>query len=162
MFWITYAICSTSKFPCTMIMISNFKTSFASLFSIFFYKYNRFLHFHMISAALLLITLCFFFLILVISIAWSFNDFFMINATVAVYWKYFFSILTYTHVKFEQLHKYIQKRNKIYKKWYTQKQSLHIKLFVISRKQKKKKQKRDVSSKSIESFIIVVVMSCRD
>ena len=50
----------------------------------------------------------------------------------------FFSIHTYTHVQFEQLHKYIQNRNKIYKKWYTQKQSLDIKLFGISRKQKKK------------------------
>ena len=62
----------------------------------------------------------------------------------------FFSIYTYTHVQFEQLHKYIQKRNKIYKKWYTQKQSLDIKLFGISRKQtkkkNKKKQKGDVSS----------------
>ena len=82
---------------------------------------------------------------------------------------FFFSVHTYTHVQFEQLHKYIQKRNKIYKKWYTQKQSLDIKLFGISRIQKiiiiikkRKKQKGDVSSKSIESFIIVVAMSCRD
>ena len=51
----------------------------------------------------------------------------------------FFSIHTYTHVQFEQLHKYIQKRNKIYKNWYTQKQSLDIKLFGMSRKQKKNK-----------------------
>ena len=69
-------------------------------------------------------------------------------------------------MQFEQLHKYIQKRNKIYKKWYTQKQPLDIKLFGISRKQmknrNKKKQKGDVSSSSIESFIIEVVMSCRD
>ena len=49
----------------------------------------------------------------------------------------FFSIHTYTHVQFEQLHKYIQKRNKIYKKWYTQKQSLDIKLFGIFRNKKK-------------------------
>ena len=48
--------------------------------------------------------------------------------------KNFFSYLTYTHVQFEQLHKYIQKRNKIYEKWYTQKQFLDIKLFGISRK----------------------------
>ena len=47
---------------------------------------------------------------------------------------FFFSIHTYTHAQFEQLHKYIQKRNKIYKKWYTQKQSLDIKLFGIFRK----------------------------
>ena len=63
--------------------------------------------------------------------------------------KFFFSIHTYTHVQFEQLHKYIQKRNKI-KKWYTQKRSLDIKLLGISRKQKKlknkNKQKGDVSS----------------
>ena len=67
-----------------------------------------------------------------------------------VFFFFFFSIHTYTHVQFEQLHKYIQKRNKIYKKWYTQKQSLDIKLFGISRKQtkkkKKNKQKGDVSS----------------
>ena len=45
----------------------------------------------------------------------------------------------------------------------TQKQSLDIKLFGISRKQKKnKKQKGNVSSKRIESFIIEVIMSCRD
>ena len=77
----------------------------------------------------------------------------------------FFSIHTYTQVQFEKLHKYIKKRNKIYKKWYTEKQSLDIKLFGISRKQKKvskKKQKRDVSSKRIDSFIIVVVMTCRE
>ena len=62
----------------------------------------------------------------------------------------FFSIHTYTHVQFEQLHKYIQNRNKIYKKWYTQKQSLDIKLFGISRKQKKinkKKQKGMLAQK---------------
>ena len=36
-------------------------------------------------------------------------------------------------------------------------------MFDISRKQKyKQKQKEDVSSKSIESFIIAVVTSCRD
>ena len=64
---------------------------------------------------------------------------------------HFFSIHTYTHVQFEQLQKYIQKRNKICKRWFTQKQSLDIKLFGISRKQTKKKksenkQKGDVSS----------------
>ena len=32
-----------------------------------------------------------------------------------------FSIHAYTHVQFEQLVKYIQNRNKIYKKWFTQK-----------------------------------------
>ena len=48
---------------------------------------------------------------------------------------FIFSINTYTHIQFEQLHKYIQKRNKIYKKWYTQKQSPDIiKLFGIYRK----------------------------
>ena len=48
---------------------------------------------------------------------------------------------------------------------HTQKQSLDIKLFGISWKQKKvrkKKQKGDVSSKRIESFTNVVVMTCRD
>ena len=70
---------------------------------------------------------------------------------------FFFSIHTYTHVQFEQLHKYIQNRNKIYKKWYTQKQSLDIKLFGISRKQKKinkKKQKGDVSSKVLSHLLL--------
>ena len=42
---------------------------------------------------------------------------------------FFIPIYTYTHVQFKQLHKYIQKRNKIYRKWYTQKQALGIKLF---------------------------------
>ena len=32
---------------------------------------------------------------------------------------FFFSIHTYTHLQFEQLHKYTQNRHKIYKKWYT-------------------------------------------
>ena len=54
---------------------------------------------------------------------------------------FFFSIHTYTHVQFKQLHKYIQKRNKTYKKWYTQKQSLDIKLFCISRKQQQQTKK---------------------
>ena len=76
-------------------------------------------------------------------------------------------VRTYTNVQFEQLHKYMQKRNKIYKTWYTHKQSVDIKLFGISRTQNdnnnnKKKQKGDVNSKSIDSFIIVVVMICRD
>ena len=85
-----------------------------------------------------------------------------IFADLTIFVMFFFSIHT---VQFEQLHKYIKKRNKIYKKWYTQKQSLDIKLFGISRKQKKvrkKKQKGDVSSKRIESFTIVAVMTCRD
>ena len=47
----------------------------------------------------------------------------------------FFSIHTYTYVQFEQLQKYIQNGNKIYKNWYTQKESLDTKLFGISRKQ---------------------------
>ena len=49
----------------------------------------------------------------------------------------FFSTQTYIHVQFEELHKIIQKRNEIYKKWYTQKQSLDVKMFGISRKQTK-------------------------
>ena len=48
----------------------------------------------------------------------------------------FFSIHTYTYVQFEELHKYIQKMNRIYIKRYTQKQSLDIKLFGISREKK--------------------------
>ena len=47
----------------------------------------------------------------------------------------FFSIHMYTHVQFEQLHKYIQNKNIMYKKWYTQKQSIDLKLTGISRKQ---------------------------
>ena len=65
---------------------------------------------------------------------------FSIAENSADFFFFFFSIHTYiqayTHVQFEQLHKYIQKRSKIYKKWYIQKQSLDIKLFGISRKQK--------------------------
>ena len=52
--------------------------------------------------------------------------------------KHFFSIYTYTRVQFGQLHKYIQNRNKIYKKRYTQKQSINIKFLGISRKQQNK------------------------
>ena len=55
--------------------------------------------------------------------------------TTGLIYRIFFSIHTYTHVQFEQLHKYIQKRNKIYKKSYIQKQFLDINLFGISRKQ---------------------------
>ena len=62
----------------------------------------------------------------------------------------FFSFQTYTHVQFEQLHKYIQKRNKIYKKWYTQKQSLDIKLFGISKKQQRNKQTNKQKTQSIK------------
>ena len=49
---------STSMFSCIMIMIFNFSIflSFKYLFSRFFYKYNRFLHFHMIPATLWLVT----------------------------------------------------------------------------------------------------------
>ena len=35
-------------------------------------------------------------------------------------------IHTYRHLQFEQLHKYTQNRNKIYKKWYTQKQTQNL------------------------------------
>ena len=41
-----------------------------------------------------------------------------------VFFLNYFSIHTYTHVQFQQLHN----RNKIYKKWYTQEQSLDIKI----------------------------------
>ena len=52
---ITYAMRSTSIFLCIVTMISNFTIflSFKYLFSDVFYKYN--MHFHMISATLLLI-----------------------------------------------------------------------------------------------------------
>ena len=52
--------------------------------------------------------------------------------------EFFFSIQTYIHVQFEQLHKNKEKINEIYKKWYIQKQSLNTKLFSISRKQTNK------------------------
>ena len=48
---------------------------------------------------------------------------------------FFFSIYTYTHVHFDQLHENIQNKNKIYKNWNIQKQSLDIKLLGISKKQ---------------------------
>ena len=71
----------------------------------------------------------------------------------------FFSIHTYTNVKFEQLHKYIQKRNKIYKKWYTQKQYLDIKLFGISRKQTKtrkiKRNKKRMLAHKVLSHLLL-------
>ena len=68
-------------------------------------------------------------------------DIFSLNFPI-VHFTCFFSIHTYIHVQFGQFHEYIQKRNKIYKKWHTQKQSLDIKLFGISRKQTKKEAKR--------------------
>ena len=44
-----------------------------------------------------------------------------------------------------------------------QKKTIYIYIYIYIYKIKnKKKQKGDVSSKNIESFIIVVVMSCRD
>ena len=77
----------------------------------------------------------------------------------------FFFLLIHIHMY--SLNNYINTYKKGIKsiKSGTQKQSLDIKLFGISRKQKKvrkKKQKGDVSSKRIESFTIVVVMTCRD
>ena len=41
---------------------------------------------------------------------------------------HFFSIHRYTHMQFEKLLKYIQQRNKIYKKWYTKKTISRYKL----------------------------------
>ena len=57
----------TAPPTCIMKVVSDFYNESG------LYKYNKFLHFHMISAALLLITL-FFFLKLIISIACSLND----------------------------------------------------------------------------------------
>ena len=59
---------STSIFPCTTTMISNF-FMFQIFIFIFFYKYNRFLHFYIIPAALWLINSFFLFLKLIIFIA---------------------------------------------------------------------------------------------
>ena len=53
-------MCSTSIFSCITIMISNFIIFFClsnNYCQTFLYKYNRVLHFHMVSAALLLIIL---------------------------------------------------------------------------------------------------------
>ena len=54
---------STSIFTCIMTMMSTFMifSSLAYLYSICFYKYNRFLHFDMIPVVLLLITSFFLF-----------------------------------------------------------------------------------------------------
>ena len=54
-------------------------------------------------------------------------------------------------------------RNKIYKTGYTKKQSLDINLLIYlgNKRINKKEAKRRCSSKSIESFIIAVVMSSR-
>ena len=83
--------------------------------------------------------------------------------TIYIFYFYFFSFNTYKHAQFEELLKYIQKRKNIYKKWFTRKQSLDQKLLGISKKQKniEKKTKGDVSSKSIELLIVVVVISCK-
>ena len=64
-FQITYAMCSISILPCIMKMISNFTIFF--IFQIFIFIFEvllaniRFLNFHMILAALLLITSFFFY-----------------------------------------------------------------------------------------------------
>ena len=70
-------MCSASIFPCLMTMTSNFTifVIFQTIyFQIFPYKYNRFLHFYMISAAVLLIISSFFFLKLIVFIAVSLKD----------------------------------------------------------------------------------------
>ena len=72
MFYITYALRSSSIFPCimTISLALRYSLSFTYLFPNLFYKYNRFLHFHLILAALLLIT-SFFFLKLIMFITSS-------------------------------------------------------------------------------------------
>ena len=55
----------------------------------------------------------------------------------------------------------MQKKNKFYKEWYTQKQYHDIRFLGISKKDKKRNQKGMFSSKNIESFITVVVLSSR-
>ena len=66
---------STSVFLSIVAIISNLQYALFSniFFQIFLYKYDRFVHFHMIPAALLLIILFFFFLKLIIFIAYSFR-----------------------------------------------------------------------------------------
>ena len=74
-FQITYAMCSISILPCIMKMISNFTIFF--IFQIFIFIFEvllaniRFLNFHMILAALLLITSFFFILKSIIFIGCS-------------------------------------------------------------------------------------------
>ena len=51
---------------------------------------------------------------------------------------YIYSTHTYTHVQFEQFHKCMENRNKIYKKWYAQKQSPDIKPLGKKSSEKKK------------------------
>ena len=64
---------STYIFPCIMAMISNFAIFYLAhiRFQICLYRYNRLLHFHIITAALLLITSFFLFLKLIIFIVCS-------------------------------------------------------------------------------------------
>ena len=72
---------STSIFPCLMTMLSNFTIFFIFqifIFKCFFYKYNRFVHFHMVPAALLLIISFFFFKLIIFiscSLKYSLNFF---------------------------------------------------------------------------------------
>ena len=76
-FWITYAMHATSVFPCIITKISIFTTFFYFsniYFQILLDKYNRFLHFHMISVALLLIASFFFFLKLIIFMTCSLKN----------------------------------------------------------------------------------------
>ena len=65
-----------------------------------------------------------------------------------------FFFFSYTHVQFKQLHKYIQKRKKIYKNWYTQKHSLDIKLFGISRKQQQQKKGGMLAHKVLSHLLL--------
>ena len=92
----------TSIFPFIMSMVSNFMIFFylsQIYLQVFLYKYNRFLHFHMIRAALLLITCyfvnnIFFFKKIIIFIACSLKDlqkFFM--QSLPLYTSYLFSML---------------------------------------------------------------------
>ena len=73
-------------------------------------------------------------------------------------------LYTYTHVQFEQLHKYIQNKNKMYKKWHTHTKTVSrykiICVYLGINGIDKEKLKGDVELKNIESFIVVVVMSC--
>ena len=75
--WITYAICSTSIFSCVVTMFANFILKIYLEFCLF--KYNKFLHFHMISAVCFLIS-SFFFSNITISVACSHSQSFFIQS----------------------------------------------------------------------------------
>ena len=93
--WITYAICSTSIFSCVVTMFANFILKIYLEFCLF--KYNKFLHFHMISAVRFLIS-SFFFSNISYSLYLCF--FYAFELHYCRYWKTWCNMFTYFSCRF--------------------------------------------------------------